>query len=174
MLFESSLKECIALLENKGYIIIKPVTGKVKNGKDLARYFWNKIKSRYNIPLSEFNFRMESMYGNTFIQQLSYKGSVRDGEAIKQAILLIDTVYDHIDEYEVYVKVNSLKLFVMRSTYWVIEKAVGYLQDKDAEELYGCSEEEWQAYEQEYSRFLTDKKFNSSTGYFKKKLLTEE
>ena len=152
MLF-NDVNTCIAVLEDNGYIVIPPVKSPVKNYKGVVKYFYSKIKSRYNIGPSEFNWRNESLYAKTFVKQLSPTSKSTDSNALKQACMIIDALIDDIIVIEKYFRLTSLKLLIMENTSWLTEKAMRDIQSK-VEGYNGMSESEVAEMNAAYSLYL--------------------
>ena len=152
MLFDDE-KSCISVLKDLGYTIIAPIKDGTSDYKDITKYFYSLSNARYGVNLHEFNWRLEYMYTRTFIKQLSINGNVKDKAAIRQAKVIIDSVFDNIDEYERYFKIVSIRIFIHKSTVWVIKKVDQQLKmEKDL--LQGWDEKTWRSYSVAYDHYL--------------------
>lgn len=152
MLFNDE-SSCVDVLESLGYIVIPPINVKLKTPKDLAKYFYRQVYSRYNISIDEFNWKLESMYAKTFLIQLSPVSKASDAHAMLVAIKIIDSVIKNIKSYEKYFNIDTLQLFIMDNTAWIVRKA---LYDIDSNNVYdtGFTREEWESVTSDYDKYL--------------------
>ncbi len=156
MLF-NDVDSCVALLESKGYTILPPLDNKIKTPKDLAKYFYNSIRSYYGVSVSEFNWKLETLYAKTFLIQLSPISKETDSYAISAAIKIIDSVIKNIESYEKYFKIKTLQLFIMDNTAWVVRKALKDIDNNMVDDT-GFTTEEWDAVISDYTKYLESDK----------------
>jgi len=148
---------CKALLEDKGYIVIPPIESRLTTPKELVRYFYNKIKSLYNIAPEDFNWGLENIYARTFILQLPPTSDIKDKVAYTQAERIIDAVFKDIRSIEKYFKVDTLKLFIMHKTSWLIDRAMNV----SSEDTSGYTAEDRDSYEAAYESYLSKETFKN-------------
>ena len=158
MLF-NDLDSCIAKLEANGYIILEPIESEIKTFKELPKYFFAKIKSRYNISPVEFNWRLEALYARTFVKQLSSKSSHVDNIALQQAKLIIDALMYNIDTIDKYFKLTTLKLLIMESTSWLLEIAMKSIKDNSR---MGFDIAEFEAMQAAYGLYLDKQQIDNT------------
>ena len=152
MLF-NDIDSCISELESKGYIVIHPVVCNIKKPVELAKYFYMGVRSHYNIDYSDFNWKLESMYAKTFIIQLSSSSKPNDSNAIASAIKIIDSIIKNIESYDKYIKITTLKLLIMESTAWIVDKAVSDIKNNVVDGT-DFTEEEWEYVNRDYKQFI--------------------
>ena len=149
---------CKALLEDKGYTVIPPIDSTLTTPKEVARYFYSKIRSSYNIAPEDFNWGVESMYARVFILQLSPIGSISDTLAYIQAKKIIDSIFEDISAIDKYFKVTTIKLFIMEKTSWLLDKAMHkYRVDSS-----GYTSDDKDIYEAAYETYLADEEYSNS------------
>ena len=146
-------KTAIEFLEERDYYVYKfyDTTQLPKNSVQLAKYFISLARKIYDIDYMSILWKTEFSYAKTFIKQMSQNGDYKDKQAIKQCKYVIDTVFDNLDLFGKYYRMDSLKILVAEKSYWIIEKC--YELDKEGiNKRTGYTEEDWSSLEREYEK----------------------
>jgi hypothetical protein len=143
----------IKFLEDNDYYVYKMYNIKKlpKNSVDLAKYFFSLARVVYGIDYMSIKWKAEFSYSKTFIRQMSQNGNHKDKLAISQCKYVIDTVFNNLDVFEKYYKVNSLKIFAAEKSYWIVEKCFE-LDKEGIKGRTGYTEDEYNALYDEYEK----------------------
>lgn len=145
----------IKFLESRDYYVYKLYDTKrlPKNSLDLAKYFFSIARAVYGIDYMEIKWKAESSYSKKFICQMSQNGNSKDKLAISQCKYVIDTVFDNLGVFEKYYRVDSLKIFAAKKSYWVIEKCFE-LDKEGIKGRTGYTENEFETLYDEYEKAI--------------------
>ena len=149
---------CKALLEDKGYIVIPPVNSALTTPKDVVRYFYNKVRSTYNIAPEEFSWGTEAIYARIFVLQLSPIGDIKDKLAYIQAEKIIDNTFNDITEIEKYFRITTIKLFIMKKTSWLLDRALKASSVDD----FGYTSKDKAVYDAAYKAYLAEEDYSNN------------
>lgn len=143
----------IKFLEERDYYVCKiyDVDRLPKNCVDLTKYFFSIARKVYNIDYMSILWRVEFSYAKTFIRQMSQNGNPKDKLAIKQCKYVIDTVFDNLELFEKYYRIDSLKIFAAEKSYWVIKKCFE-LDKQSIKKRTGYTEDEYNSLYDEYEK----------------------
>jgi len=147
-------KMCIDFLEKHSYYVYKlyDIDKLPKDCVELTKYFFSLARIVYDIPYESILWKVEFAFAKTFIKQMSQDNNPKDKLAISQCKYVVDTVFNNLDLFEKYYRVDSLKIFAAEKNYWVIEKCAK-LDGKGIRERTGYTQKDWDLLNREYENF---------------------
>lgn len=151
-------KTAIAFLKDRGYYVCKiyDTTVSPKNCVDLTKYFFSMAKKVYDIDYKSILWKVEFSYAKLFIQQMSQEADFKDQLAINQCKYVIDVVFNNLDLFEKYYKIDSLKIFAAEKSYWIIEKCFS-LDNEKIKQRTGYTESEYNSLYNTYEKAVYEK-----------------
>jgi len=143
----------IKFLEERNYYVYKMYDTErlPKNCVDLAKYFFSIARAVYDIDYTTIRWKVEFSYSKRFICQMSQNGNPKDKLAISQCKYVIDTVFNNLDIFEKYYRLDSLKIFAAEKNYWVIKKCFE-LDKEGIKGRTGYTESEFKTLYDEYEK----------------------
>lgn len=143
----------IKFLEERDYYVYKlyDIKKLPKNVIELTKYFFSIARAVYGIDYMAIKWKAEFSYSKRFICQMSQNGNSKDKLAISQCKCIIDTVFNNLDVFEKYYRVDSLKIFAAVKSFWVIEKCFE-LDKEGIKGRTGYTENEFETLYDEYER----------------------
>lgn len=151
-------EDCIKFLESRNYCVYKlfDIEKQPTNCVELAKYFFGKFRSMYDIDYTSILWKVEYKYSKTFICQMSQNNNALDKLAISKAKYVIDTIFDNIDIFEKYYRFDSMKILAAESGYWVVEKCFS-LDGNKINKRTGYTEKDWYSLYNEYEKQVYEK-----------------
>ena len=146
-------KTAIEFLEERDYYVYKFYDAKQlpKNSIELTKYFFSMARAKYDIDYMSILWKVEFAYAKTFIKQMSQNGDYKDKLAISQCKYVIDSIFDNLDIFQKYYRVDSLKILAAEKSYWIIQKCYE-LDNQAINKRTGYTEEDWESLENAYEK----------------------